>query len=344
LLPAVQKIREAANRMKCSNNLKQLALACHNYESTMGAFPWNAITKNNSQYPYIPFDASTVQAQGNTAGTQGRCSVLVTLLPYVEQNNIQPQYWFNVDWSDPHNVNALTIKFNLYRCPSSPTGDAPVPAYATTYISPGNNAFAPPNAPGASTNIFGSKVYPTTKNTSTGWSADYAAIVQVKTTKDSLGNEIAYANPLVAAAYPAGTTPSKGAMRQNDVSPVSVITDGLSNTTLFSEVAGRSKQYFADRSSVAYDATSITGPIWADSDNRITVTGTSPDGKSAFGSGPCAMNCNNLQGDIYAFHTGGANVAFADGSVRFVKQTVNIAVLAGLVTAGGGEVIDPNSY
>src|SRR4051812_46114813 len=120
LLPAAQKVREAANRIKCTNNLKQLGLAAHNYESAFGGLPYNAITKNNSQPPYIPFDASTVPAKGNVSGTQGRCSVLVQLLPFVEQNNVMPQYWFNVDWSDPNNAAALTIKFKLYQCPSSP--------------------------------------------------------------------------------------------------------------------------------------------------------------------------------------------------------------------------------
>jgi prepilin-type processing-associated H-X9-DG protein len=343
LLPAVQKIREAAARMSCTNNLKQLGLAAMNYESTYGGLPFNAITKNNNQSPFIPYQQGTVPAPGNTSGTQGRCSGLVPLLPFVEQNNITPLYTYNVDWSDPRNANALTIPFRLFRCPSSPSA-AQVPAYNTTYIAPGNDAFAPPSAASSTVNIFGRPVYPTLRSTSTGWTSDYAPLAQVKTKKDSNGAEIGYANPLVAAAYPSGTIPSKGAMRQNGTTRIVEISDGTSNTTLYSEAAGRHLQYYADRSGVPYDATSITGPIWADSDNRLTVTGTDATGRTNFGTGPCAMNCNNLQGDIYSFHPNGANIAFADGSVRFVQASIPITTLAALVTKAGGEVVDASSY
>jgi prepilin-type N-terminal cleavage/methylation domain-containing protein/prepilin-type processing-associated H-X9-DG protein len=344
LLPAVQKAREAAARSQCQNNLKQLALAAHNYESAHGGFPFNAITKNNNQLPFIPYAPGTVPTPGQLAGTQGRCSGLVPLLPYIEQGSIAPLYTFNVDWSDPMNVNVLTIPIKTFKCPSSPSGNDLAPAYSTTYIAPGNDAFAPPNAPGSSTNIYGKKVYPALKSSSTGQTSDYAPAVQVKTTKNANGFAIAYTNPLVAAAYPAGTIPSAGAMHQNGQTPIAHITDGTSNTILFSEAAGRTKQWYAGRVSAPYDATKITGPIWADSDNRITITGTDPTGKTNFGTGPCAMNCNNLQGDIYAFHTNGANIAFADGSVRFVRESISIATLAALVTKDGGEVIDANSY
>jgi prepilin-type N-terminal cleavage/methylation domain-containing protein/prepilin-type processing-associated H-X9-DG protein len=341
LLPAVQKVREAAARMQCTNNLKQLGLAAMNYESSYGGFPHNAITKNNSQWPFIPWDPTTAPAVGNTGGTQGRCSGLVPLLPFVEQGNLASLYTFNLDWSDPANVNVLAVSFKLFRCPSSPVNNVVTP-YNTNYISGGNKSFAPPSAPGASTNVLGGSVYPTTKNTSTGWPADYAPICQVKTAKDASGAEIAFSNPIVAAAYPG--IPSKGAMRQNGMTRITEITDGTSTTTLYSEVAGRDQQYYADRSHIPYDATKITGPIWADADNRITVTGTDPTGKTNFGTGSCAMNCNNLQGDIYSFHINGANVGFADGSVRFVSSSGSITTLAALVTKAGGEVIDPNSY
>jgi prepilin-type N-terminal cleavage/methylation domain-containing protein/prepilin-type processing-associated H-X9-DG protein len=341
LLPAVQKVREAANRMSCTNNLKQLALAAMNYESTFGGLPYNAITKNNNQPPFIPYQPGTIATPGNSGGTQGRCSGLVPLLPFVEQNNILPIYTFNVDWSDPMNVNVLKIPFKLFRCPSSPSGSDLVTPYATTYISPGNDAFAPPAFAGSTTNIYGGPVYPSTKSTSTGWTADYAPINQVKTKKDANGAEIAPSNPLLQTVYLGA--PGKGAMRQNGPTKISEILDGTSHTTLYSEAAGRDMQCYAGRNCTAYDPKKITGPIWADSDNRITVTGTDATGQGSIGSGPCVMNCNNLQGDVYSFHPGGANVAFADGSVRFVQQSISIAALAAFVTKSAGEVVDDSN-
>src|SRR5262245_17877978 len=65
LVPAVQKVREAANRMSCGNNLKQLGLACHNYQSTFGGLPY-----------------------GRSGGGQNRHTWAVLILPYIEQDNL----------------------------------------------------------------------------------------------------------------------------------------------------------------------------------------------------------------------------------------------------------------
>src|ERR1044071_8666903 len=85
LLPAVQQSREAARRASCKNNLKQISLAALNFEAAWKALPYNAITKNNSQFPYIPWDDNGPNAPspgGHFGGTRGRCSGMVPLLPY----------------------------------------------------------------------------------------------------------------------------------------------------------------------------------------------------------------------------------------------------------------------
>ena len=332
LLPAVQQARESARRSSCVNNLRQLGLAALNFESTKGGMPFNAITKNNSQPPYIPWDAQGI-------GTLGRSSAMVPMLPYMDQQNISNAYTFQVDCFDPANSAVIQQGFPLMRCPSSPDSPSVVTygANAGSYISGGNNSFAPPASPGNKKNVLGGAVYPATSMTPTGYPGDYAAIGQVKTVKDATGAEIGFANPLVTVPW-AGFG-SKGSTRQNAMTKVAEISDGMTQTTLFSEACGKWLQYYHGNISAPLPA-KATGLIWADSDNRITVTGTSYDGLSAVGSGPCVINCNNQQGDIFSFHAGGANMCYADGHVSFVSAQVNLNVLVSLVTKAGGEKVD----
>jgi prepilin-type N-terminal cleavage/methylation domain-containing protein/prepilin-type processing-associated H-X9-DG protein len=98
LLPAVQKVREAANRMKCSNNLKQLGLAMHNFNDTNGHLPGNL----------RPAAAGTIRVRWTTY-----------LLPYFEQDNIYRIYNQNANWSDPSNITAVNIPLKVMLCPSS---------------------------------------------------------------------------------------------------------------------------------------------------------------------------------------------------------------------------------
>src|SRR5437764_5525571 len=99
LLPAVQKVREAANRIKCQNNLKQLGLAMHNYNDTYGHLPGNI----------RPAAAGTVRVRWATF-----------LLPFYEQDNVSKIYNQNVNWSDPANAAAVALQLKVLQCPSSP--------------------------------------------------------------------------------------------------------------------------------------------------------------------------------------------------------------------------------
>lgn len=99
LLPAVQKVREASNRMQCANNLKQIGIALHNYHGDYNRFP------------------SSARAAGLT--TSPRHSWMTYLLPYVEQQNLEKQYDYNYSWGDPVNLPVTSRRINLYQCPSA---------------------------------------------------------------------------------------------------------------------------------------------------------------------------------------------------------------------------------
>jgi prepilin-type N-terminal cleavage/methylation domain-containing protein len=103
LLPAVQKVRAAANRIQCGNNLKQMGLALHNYHDANGAFP-----------PGVVADTADLR--------NGKHSGLVFLLPYLEQNNLASRYDFASSWKSPGNLAVAQVRVPVFLCPSSANG------------------------------------------------------------------------------------------------------------------------------------------------------------------------------------------------------------------------------
>jgi prepilin-type processing-associated H-X9-DG protein len=127
-------------------------------------------------------------------------------------------------------------------------------------------------------------------------------------------------------------------LQENRFALLSEITDGTSHTTLLVECAGRPRQWRLGRPGP--DQTVAGGP-WTGPGNRLIIQGSSPDGLTH--PGPCAVNCTNDR-ETYAFHPGGANAAFADGSVHFLRSTLTLRVLARLVTRAGGEVVSAGDW
>jgi len=106
LLPAVQAAREAARRMQCTNNLKQIGLALHNYEGSYGVFP-------------------------PAYGRRPAHNMLTFILPYLEQRPVYDRYCWDVDWDDPANHAATRVDIALFVCPSTPGKRSYVSDYAT---------------------------------------------------------------------------------------------------------------------------------------------------------------------------------------------------------------------
>jgi prepilin-type N-terminal cleavage/methylation domain-containing protein/prepilin-type processing-associated H-X9-DG protein len=306
LLPAVQKVREAAARMKCQNTFKQLGVAIHNYES------------GNSSLP------------GSVRLTGRRLSFIVNLFPYIEQGNLIKTYNETITWSAGTNDAISQQKITMLICPSNPNpnildGD-PQP-------STGTPASAGPTA--------GVK-YPVT---------DYAASAGVGT--GSLTN----------------TTSAKlnGLLEKNAPSPVKILacTDGLSNTIAMVEIAGRPQLWQKGKPIGTVPTSNFTGDTkvngggWARPATDYYLVGVKPDGtydSSTKANNTCAIGCanginyptysdttapffNDSTGEIYSFHTGGANILFGDGSVKFVTSSATIATISALVTRSGGETI-----
>jgi prepilin-type processing-associated H-X9-DG protein len=127
------------------------------------------------------------------------------------------------------------------------------------------------------------------------------------------------------------------ALLDNGRRRLSEITDGLSNTLLVAEFAGRPDHWVMGEkqpTNAGLQWAHWWGP-WASYNSSIYKT-WSADGTTP--GGPCTINCNNNWG-VYAFHAGGANGLLCDGSVRFLRVGLDRDVFAGLVTRAGGEVV-----
>ena len=274
LLPAVQKVREAAARATCQNNMKQFGLALHNYESTNGKLP-----------------ASRVSVGGVTKFR----SWTPLALTYVEQDNVGRLWDLTKKWNVAPNLTTSQTSFKLFTCPSAPS----------TRIPP------------ASGPVLGL--------------GDYGSTNAVR-------RRFYTANLIPNFPVP-GTAPGDEAngvlVKEMDTTILS-ITDGTSNSIMIAEDAGRPGLVQKGKAS---NISTGDGWGWADPDCGFSIDGVIPGviGTTWVTGGQCIMNCTN-DSELYSFHTGGINVTLADGSVRFIRDSIAPATLAALITRDAGDI------
>jgi prepilin-type N-terminal cleavage/methylation domain-containing protein/prepilin-type processing-associated H-X9-DG protein len=352
LLPAVQSAREAARRVQCVNNMKQIGLGILNFENTYGYMP---PTVEHNIASLVDNDPSAVF----TGAQYERQGVMALILPYLEQSNIYNQINLNMSCFDQANVppavggsgglfpgvgqnSVYSVAIASYICPSDPV-PATINYYNEQWCGFGNGSGAPVPTPPTQiwgrVDYFGMPGFDSGLPTALGYStATVNALSGIDVgTIANIGNSVKQANGSFGNSWPHVT--------------IAAITDGTSNSLMVGEMAARPVGYnHARQIYVQYGApvdgvinpTQGGGGAWADPFSYAHLNGSSANGIRGMG-GTCVMNCTS-NNEIFSFHPGGANLLFADGSVHFLKETINPFTMVALVTRAWGEITSSDSY
>ena len=273
LLPAIQKVREAAARTSCGNNLKQIGIALHHIHDTTGRFP----VANNPAFN----------------------SAFARILPYLEQENLERRYDYALAPTTPPNDAVAAVSVKTYLCPSMVPPPVPVafPGFSSYAVCIGNqpNPFYEPG-----TN----------------------------------GNPAQDNGVIVRGGRTAGTAQVPGVT-------IPGISDGTSNTVLAGEMGFQLKDYLFTSGTYAGQVRGgNTQWVWGYASYSFgstgvmfnTTVGTPADQTARLGA-------------YRSDHSGGANLLFADGAVRFLGTgRIDLAAYQALGTRNGGEVIPGDAF
>jgi len=332
LVPAVQKVREAANRMSCSNNIKQMGLAFHNHESSQGKLP----------HP------GQIDSTGTNTTLYMMHSWCTQILPYIEQEAVYKMFDHSSPTPASYNktfVHPLSKGID-YDDPAFPSGWVAAQAQIKTFVCP-------------TTPLAG-----TARSGGEGLGAiDY--MVPVVSDIDE-GTR--------ARVVGAGSASYRGrffGMLTAEGSSVASCQDGSSNTLLVIEDCGRAHPLVSSfgagssrNSPVASPGHPVPGDgistnarrvyAWADPDaaaNGVSGPSKSLGNRTAKinnnsnpigGPAECRWSVNNCgpNDEPFSFHSGGVNACFGDGSVRFVRDTIDALVLKAVVGANDGQIVN----
>lgn len=315
LLPAVQTAREAARRMSCSNNFRQIGLALHNYESTYRVLP----VANSLAVP--------LASGGSSAGLPKDCtSWMLAILPFLEQSSISGQWRYGATVHHPTDT--------LYTGPNRELINKIVP----TFLCPST-----PEEP-----TFGYE-YPLGSGTFTEVArTDYAYITQPFI--PTLGPEFRTCDGGFIWANDWTPAPTSGILKSTRPRGCrwADITDGLSNTAGIAEMAGLPYRQIRQGATIPPALAAFLG-----SDNQVTSPDGFWAGRTrmqysefytlSLGMGNCAINCANwsdLGGSPFSFHPSGCHLLLADGSIQFLNESTDQRTFLRLILRNDGQVLD----
>jgi len=324
LLPAVQAAREAARRAQCTNNLKQLGLAMHNYHSTTNCFPVGFLYPMNTAGLPVP-------------ALHYRWSVLAQMTPYLEQTNV---------------YNALNMNFPIAAGPSGVYGAGPWSVFAanTTSLSAKVNVFlCPSDGQGPSGTITGGVLSgPTNYHFCTGdGSPGSANPGDVGLTVPANGAFI-LGPPQSMASITDGSSGTAAASEQL-IGPANGGASTQTGASLPPDVrrsAAIGSTPLSDSGCAAPSGWRLDkGLGWWDGDYRSTIYNhyLTPNSKS-YDCWQSSPPHNPAIKAARSNHSGGVNLLCCDGHVMFIKDSVNLVTWRALSTRNLGEVISSDSY
>jgi len=321
LLPAVQKVRAAAARMSCQNNLKQLSLACHGYHD------------NNNRLP--PGAADDMPPFGNDTGARWGSSWKVYILPYIEQTAIYQQWQFNNHSGYVNAANSAlvnNIRISPYRCPASPVPEfGPRGGAGGTLMHTSYTGIAGSVIPNVYTSS--STYYPTCCNGTGNQATDNGCLYT--------GSQVTLVGITDGTSNTWLIGEQSDHMRDPNRAPLtSGYTTGVGNSsTIYGWIMGAAHQ------------PNQTGASWGNGDGRhfnctsvrykINAYGLVPAGTNMASGTAASVGINNDAGTNFPLnsaHPGGINVGNADGSVRYVSENMDPQVMSAFCTRASGEV------
>jgi prepilin-type processing-associated H-X9-DG protein len=320
LLPAVQKVRDAAARLRCQNNLKQLGLALHNFEGANGRFPPAYVTANtsaNGTTSGISYgDANRNGPPGWAWGT--------FLLPFVEQGILYAAMRLDLPCWAPENAAAVRTKLTVFLCPAATGGGDGFAVERDSGDGRHGVAFNP-------TIVFAHSHYVTNAGVNQPWGRSTAYSFDFTIPEPVPGAPLCVIN---------------GPFYRDSRTRVADVTDGLSNTIFL----GEHSSVLSNKTWVGVVPGAATCPRldlrpWASDCNGGGCLVGVHSGPDVHDHPQVIIHApNNPFGhtdEMWGEHgSPGCNVLFGDGSVRFVSAFVNPNAWVALSTRNGGEVVN----